>query len=179
MLLAAVGFAVFRPDKLFVDDVVDEELDSGVAAALEATTTTAPTTSVPDGGPESTAAPVTTAPPEPEGPVVVAGGSWSSIGRYTTTGDVAAVRDGDTTTLVFQDLATDNGPDLFVYLSPSPAEEGSSLPPEAVNLGGLQGNIGTQTYELPADLDLSQFASVVIWCDRFSSAFGAAPLTPV
>ena len=69
------------------------------------------------------------------GSVVVAGGSWSSIGRYTTTGDVAAVRDGDTTTLVFQDLATDNGPNLFVYLSPPPAERPPACPPRLSTSG--------------------------------------------
>ncbi len=180
IVIGAMAFAVFRPDKLFVDEVVDEQLDSGVVAALDATSTTAaPPDSVADPaeGTAPTTMPTTTAPPA--GPTVLAGGSWISLGRYTTTGSVAVVRDGETTTLVFQDLATDNGPDLFVYLSPSAAEQGSDLPPGAINLGGLQGNIGTQTYELPADVDLSQYASVVIWCDRFSSAFGAAPLTPV
>ena len=45
-----VGFLAFRPDKLFVDDVVDESLDDAFAVAAEAeastttTTTRAPTT---------------------------------------------------------------------------------------------------------------------------------------
>jgi len=45
-----------------------------------------------------------------------------------------------------------------------------------VNLGRLKGNQGDQNYPLPADVDLGRFASVVIWCDRFDSAFGAADL---
>ena len=45
-----------------------------------------------------------------------------------------------------------------------------------VDLGGLKGNIGDQNYEIPADVDLSQYQSVVIWCDRFNVAFGAADL---
>jgi hypothetical protein len=44
------------------------------------------------------------------------------------------------------------------------------------NLGRLQGNIGDQNYEIPADLSLDTYASVVVWCDRFDSAFGAADL---
>jgi len=30
--------------------------------------------------------------------------------------------------------------------------------------------------QIPAETDLSRYVSVVIWCDRFNSAFGAAPL---
>jgi electron transfer DM13 len=45
-----------------------------------------------------------------------------------------------------------------------------------LDLGRLQGNIGSQNYELPSDADLTRYRSVVIWCDRFNSAFGAAPL---
>jgi hypothetical protein len=179
VVLLLVAFALFRPDKLFVDEVVEEELDADVAAALDATTTAPPTTAsdpTVDDDPAATTAPPTTA--TPVGPVVVAAGSWISLGRYTTSGEVAVIEDGDTATLVFNELATDNGPDLFVYLSPADAVDGEQLPEGSLNLGGLRGNIGTQTYEIPAGTDLSQYASVVIWCERFSSAFGAAQLDP-
>ncbi len=49
-----------------------------------------------------------------------------------------------------------------------------NLDDDVVNLGHLKGNQGDQNYDLPADVDLARFASVVIWCDRFDSAFGAA-----
>jgi hypothetical protein len=45
-----------------------------------------------------------------------------------------------------------------------------------LNLGRLKGNQGDQNHELPADVDLARFRSVVVWCDRFDSAFGAADL---
>jgi Electron transfer DM13 len=45
-----------------------------------------------------------------------------------------------------------------------------------VNLGRLEGNVGSAKYVVPAGTDLARDASVVIWCDRFNSAFGAAPL---
>ncbi|HZM30044.1 MAG TPA: DM13 domain-containing protein [Acidimicrobiales bacterium] len=44
------------------------------------------------------------------------------------------------------------------------------------NLGRFQGNIGDQNYELPPVVDPGRFASVVVWCDRFDSASGAADL---
>lgn len=75
-------------------------------------------------------------------------------------------------------LTTDNGPDLYVYLSTNPVE-GPKVPRRRVRLflGRLKGNQGDQNDELPAGVDLARYSSVVIWCDRFDSAFGAAPLT--
>ena len=77
----------------------------------------------------------------------------------------------------FEDLDTSNGPDLKVYLSTNPVDgPEQAFDDDYLDLGRLQGNIGSQNYELPSDADLTRFRSVVIWCDRFNSAFGAAPL---
>lgn len=81
--------------------------------------------------------------------------------------------------LRLQDFEVDNGPELHVYLvpiDPVPSSIGTEIP-GAVDLGFLKGNIGDQNYEIPADLDLSQFKSVVIWCQPFRVPFIAAPLT--
>jgi hypothetical protein len=80
--------------------------------------------------------------------------------------------------LRLQDFEVDNGPELHVYLvpiDPVSASIGSEIP-GSVDLGPLKGNIGDQNYEIPADLDLSQFKSVVIWCQPFRVPFIAAPL---
>ena len=76
-----------------------------------------------------------------------------------------------------ENLDISNGPDLFVYLSTNPPDgpEGR-FDDDYVNLGRLQGNVGSSNYLIPAGTDLSRYTSVVIWCDRFNSAFGAAPL---
>ena len=50
------------------------------------------------------------------------------------------------------------------------------------NLGRLKGNRGDQDYVIPAGTDLERVPvarHLVIWCDRFNSAFGAADLTAV
>jgi hypothetical protein len=159
LIVLAAAFALFRPDKLFVDQVVDEELDAGVAAALDE----------PDAPDES-------APPTTAGPVVLARGAWTSL-NHTTTGTVGLVEDAGTTTLVLDELVTDNGPDLFVYLSPATVGDGADYLAGAHKVGALKGNIGTQSYELAPGLDTSGFRSVVIWCDRFASGFGAAMLS--
>ena len=77
-----------------------------------------------------------------------------------------------------ENLDTSNGPDLFVYLSANPPDgpEGQ-FDHDYVNLGRLAGNLGSSNYVIPAGTDLSRYVSVVIWCDRFNSAFGAAPLS--
>ena len=80
--------------------------------------------------------------------------------------------------LRLQDFEVDNGPDLHVYLipiNPVPSSVGLEIP-GSVDLGKLKGNLGDQNYEIPADLDLSQFQSVVIWCQPFRVPFIAAPL---
>jgi len=40
----------------------------------------------------------------------------------------------------------------------------------------LKGNTGNQNYEIPAATDLSKYKSVAIWCKRFRTGFGVAPL---
>lgn len=71
-----------------------------------------------------------------------------------------------------------NGPDLYVWLSAAPDADNARtiLDNQYVELSRLKGNQGNQNYELPADLDVSAFNSVTIWCRRFSVNFATAPL---
>lgn len=114
--------------------------------------------------------------PEPEIVTLVSG---SFVDRsHPAEGTALVLNDGtEQRFLRFEDFATDNGPDLNVYLSTAPAD----APPgdfddEFVDLGDLKGNIGDQNYEIPPDVDLDRFTTVVIWCVRFGVAFGAADL---
>lgn len=75
-------------------------------------------------------------------------------------------------TLRLEDFAVRNGPDLFVYLSPS-ADGYADL---AVELGRLKADRGNQNYEIPAGTDVSSARSVVIWCKQFAVQFATAPL---
>lgn len=87
--------------------------------------------------------------------------------------------EGGSRILRLQDFEVDNGPDLHVYLvpvNPVPSSIGTEIP-GSIDLGALKGNIGDQNYEIPANLDLSQYQSVVIWCQPFRVPFIAAPLT--
>jgi len=78
-------------------------------------------------------------------------------------------------TLRFEDFSVRNGPDLFVYLSPSAGgnAEGS------IDLGGLKATDGAFNYDVPPGTDVSQFKSAIVWCREFSVLFAVAPLVPV
>ena len=103
----------------------------------------------------------------------------SFIGRsHPAEGTALVLGAGEERFLRLEDFATDNGPDLNVYLStaPSDADDGE-FDDDFVDLGDLKGNIGNQNYEIPVDVDLTRYRSVVIWCVRFGVAFGAAELS--
>jgi hypothetical protein len=76
------------------------------------------------------------------------------------------------------DFSIDNGPDLNVYLVAGVPADGDAglFDDEFIDLGDLKGNIGSQNYEIPTDVDLNAYNTVVIWCVRFGVAFNAANL---
>jgi hypothetical protein len=80
--------------------------------------------------------------------------------------------------LRFESFEVLNGPDLHVYLTSETSVADRVGQPLAgpFDLGKLKGNVGDQNYDIPADLDLSAFGSVVIWCEPFAVPFSAAPL---
>lgn len=98
---------------------------------------------------------------------------------HDTSGTVEILETPDGSVVRLVGLETSNGPDLYVYLSPNPADgpEQAFDDDGHVVLGRLRGNRGDANYAVPAGVDLSVLRSVVIWCDRFDSAFGAADLT--
>ncbi len=161
--------------------------------AAEAAPTTPPVTEAPAGDPvEATepeieaeaveAAPVTTAAPTvppttaPAAPEIVteAAGDFSGSGRYSTGGQAVVLGNGTGQRFLrFENFETSNGPDLNVYLVNSSTGDVSDF----VDLGDLKGNIGEQNYEIPADVDLSVYDTVWVWCVRFGTGFGSAQLT--
>lgn len=47
---------------------------------------------------------------------------------------------------------------------------------DSVEVGTLKGNQGDQNYDLPVTADLNQYQAVVIYCERFHAIFGVAKL---
>jgi hypothetical protein len=80
--------------------------------------------------------------------------------------------------LRFDDFEVTNGPDLRVLVATHPDPPDADALDEAgyVELAPLKGNIGSQNYEIPADLDLTSAGSIVIYCRPFHVLFSVAPL---
>ncbi len=97
---------------------------------------------------------------------------------HPTEGQAVVLSDGtEQRFLRFEDFRTDNGPDLVVWLSTAPSDApAGDFDDDFVSLGELKGNVGPQNYEIPADVDLERYQTVLVWCRRFGVAFGAAPL---
>ena len=150
-VLGGVGWYLFRPELLFVDRQVNEEL----AATASAQTGTA------------------------AGPVALAGGSFHTV-AHETRGTATLLELDGKRILRLTDFATSNGPDVRVYLvaAPDAADNETVTKAGFVELGKLKGNQGDQNYDVPADLDLNQYRAVTIWCARFGVNFATAPLTP-
>lgn len=171
VLAAVVVLVWFQPQKLFQDTEVNEPAPQGIAGDAMAGEDAM--------GKEDDAMAEDDA-MEKDAMVEEAmtlTGDFRSI-DHTTEGTTTVVQAADGRYFVrLEDFETENGPDLFVYLSTAPASaEGREYVEDFVNLGRLKGNIGNQNYFLPEGTDLEKYRSVVIWCRRFSSAFGSAPL---
>ncbi len=165
-----IAFLAFRPDKLFVDNAVDESLSDAFAAgtSLVATTSTTPLSAT------STDATTTTLPAS--APVVISEGTFSGIG-HTGTGTARIYAQDGTRVLRFEDdTDIQNGPDLYVWLLESDRYDGGT-PTRYIDLGKIKGNVGGQNYELPASYDPAVHKTVLVWCVRFSTPFAAAPLS--
>ena len=163
---AAVAFVLFwfQPQKLFIDDRVDEAIPTVTAAPDR------PADDPAGGAP-------TSAVPTAAEPVERARGEFVSL-DHGTSGVARVLELADGRRIVrLEGLDTDNGPDLYLYLTANRADgDEGGFDDDYVNLGRLTGNQGDQNYDLPSDTDIARFATVVIWCDRFNSAFGAADL---
>lgn len=190
--------AFFQPQKAFIDDKVSETVPAGAVALTPATPTTVvaaatvppappatePVVKITDPAVSATEAPIPTAAPVPEttapAPVAVEPPAPAVFvsGAHETTGTVELLQTADGARILrLVDLATSNGPDVKVYLSAAePGSADGAVEDEYVSLGALKGNVGSQNYEIPADVDLARYRSVVLWCDRFSVGFGSAPL---
>lgn len=113
-------------------------------------------------------------------PRIIASGQFvdaDSVHKGSGTANLYSLPDG-THVLRFEDFRTTNGPDLVVYLArhPSPVSARDVTDGGFVSLGGLKGNVGSQNYEIPAGTDVSDFNSVVIWCELFGVLFSPAAL---
>ena len=116
----------------------------------------------------------------PDEPVVLASGSFITIDPIhgaDGTATIYQLPDGSRV-LRFEDFRSSNGPDLRVFLSTEvPTSTFAGLGEDEIELGRLKGNIGSQNYDIPADIDLAQYRSIVIYCLPFRVVFSSAELS--
>lgn len=105
--------------------------------------------------------------------------------EHDTTGTFAIHKQGDQTMLhLSEDFATNPGaPDLYVAIGATANPIADKEPPtypldegEYVTLAELTSATGAQAYDIPADIDLSEDNSVIIWCKQFNATMSYAPL---
>ncbi len=181
VVVGVLAFGVFGVHTLFIDEEVSEAAPTFTAAPVTDAPDATPEAGAPDadstdGGPTADAgAGGESTEPAAEAEVVPTTAATGSFvdGDHPTSGTANVLTDGSARRVLRfeEDFATDNGPDLNVYLASS-ADVGDDF----VDLGDLTGNIGSQNYEIPEGVDLAEFDTVVIWCVRFGVAFGSAEL---
>jgi len=149
----AIGWALFRPDTLFVDKSVNESFPG--AATVQAASGSSRA-------------------------VALSQGSFHS-GAHKTQGMAAIFRLADgKRALRLTNFETSNGPAVHVYLvAANDAKDNATVKNAGfIDLGPIKGNKGDQNYEVPESADGDIYRAVTIWCARFGVNFGTAPLSP-
>lgn len=82
------------------------------------------------------------------------------------------------TVFLEQDFEVGPGPAFHVYLVPKASVRNAGDVKDAmfIDLGGLRAFKGSQRYPIPAGVNLKDYPSVVIWCERFSVLISPADL---
>ena len=154
LVAAAAAWYAFRPERLFLNQTVNESLPVAAAAQPAGTTTV------------------------PSAPVPLASGRFHDVlHKGAGVATIYQLPDGKRV-LRLTEFETSNGPDLQLYLVAAADSRDSDTVKKAgfVTLGALKGNQGDQNYDVPAGTNLRTYRSVTVWCRRFSANFATAPL---
>jgi hypothetical protein len=147
IIVILVAWYLFRPEKLFINKSVNEGLPGASTERADS-------------------------------PSTVKEGSFHGVAHETKgTAAIFELPDGKRV-LRLTGFETSNGPDVHVFLGAAEDANDNETVTSAgyIELGPLKGNVGDQNYEIPADINLADYHSVTIWCERFGVNFGTAPL---
>ena len=161
--VVGVGWYLFRPERLWVNQRVNESLPVATSTSGFAT-----------GAAQAGTMPAS------EDKALLEGQFHSGSHETHGTATLYRLQDGQRV-LRFTNFETSNGPDVQVLLvQAADAKDNSTVTRSGyVRLAALKGNVGDQNYAVPAEADLAKYRAVTIWCRRFGVNFGTAPLTAI
>lgn len=113
-----------------------------------------------------------------EGDATVHQGSWDKE-TYSTSGQWKIVRNGDNHYVVLDgDFKTRKAPDLKLFLSTKPASEltNKNATANAVRIAKLDSIDGAQRYRLPSSVDLDDYKTLMIHCEKYSKLWSTGSL---
>ncbi|MDH3688966.1 MAG: DM13 domain-containing protein [Gammaproteobacteria bacterium] len=101
---------------------------------------------------------------------VVASGKFEGLSGHATSGTVTIKQTSEATIAVLEsDFSFDGAPDPKVGFGHNGYDKSTTI-------SALKSNKGTQTYEIPASIDVSKYTEFYLWCERHSVPLGVAPL---
>jgi len=171
----AIGWWLGSP--LFLDTEVNEEFPMSANAIIPDDMTQGEVETEMDDAAESDTSASDDMPDSGNAASILSGQfeDFDSFHQGSGTATIYELEDGSKI-LRFEDFEVTNGPDLHVLLVPNSDPANRDDITGYLDLGSLKGNIGDQNYDLPADFDTSQYASVAIYCQPFHVIFSVASL---
>ncbi len=146
LIIVAGAWYAFRPERLFVNQQVNEQFPSASAA-------TASTTTIATGNFHA-----------------VAHDTKGTATVYQLPNGQKTLRLTDFATSNGPDVH------VYLVAADDAKDNDTVKNAGFVEISSLKGNVGDQNYDLPANTDLNKYKAVMIWCKRFSVNFGTAPL---
>ncbi len=103
---------------------------------------------------------------------------WVEKGYRIDGGWNIVEKDGKNVLTFSEDFSTKKGPDLKVYLSKESIQKikGRNVTKTSILISALKSEKGAQEYQLPDDLNLDDFSSVLIHCEAYSHLWGGGAL---
>ncbi len=200
ILVVGIGaFAWWTISPLFINTTVDDQLDPAITAllensannptskrpatiAVESATIAPPLPTNPEAASDITSSSVVLEPGDTslpidgttakELPTPLVSGPFriEDTSGHPASGQVRVIQTAEQSLIRFEDYEGTNGPDLFVYV----AKDLEAT--EFISLGRAKGNRGNINYEVPANVDLSEYKYVMTWCKAFGVLFDYAEI---
>ena len=147
VVLVILAWYAFRPERLFIDDTVNESIPVATAA--------------------------TSAEPVPLAQGIFHSNAHETVGDAA----ILSLRDGRRVLrLTNFSTSNGPDVRVYLVAAPDVNDDETVKKSAFIELGLMKGNQGDQNYDVPATVDLAQYRTVTIWCKRFSVNFGSAPL---